>query len=409
MLNRVVITGFGNVCAFGRDWASIKQNLAQQKSAVVYMSEWDIFGEELNTRLGAPIPNYAPPAHWNRKDTRSMGKVAMFGVDAAGEALADAGLLEDERIKDGRMGVAAGSCSGDAKATGEVIDILHGKDSTLNANSYVKMMPHTVAANIAIYYGLKGRLIPTGSACTSASQAIGYSYEAIKFGLIDMMLAGGADELHPSQAFVFDKLYATSCKNDTPTLSPAPFDIARDGLVLGEGGAIFVLESLRSALTRDAKIYAEIVGFGTTCDGTHITRPQSETMRVAMQLALKDAAISPDLIGHVNAHATATRQGDIAESMATHEIFGSQIPVSSYKGYLGHTLGACGALESFISVMMMNEGLFYPNLNLHDIDPQCAPLRYLTQPQEIKTDYVMNNNFAFGGVNTSLIFKKFIN
>ena len=408
MLNRVVITGFGNVCAFGRDWASIKQNLAQQKSAVVYMSEWDIFGEELNTRLGAPIPNYAPPTHWSRKDTRSMGKVAMLGVDAANEALADAGLLEDERIKDGRMGVAAGSCSGDAKATGEVVDILRGKDSTLNANSYVKMMPHTVAANIAIYYGLKGRLIPTGSACTSASQAIGYSYEAIKFGLADMMLAGGADELHPSQAFVFDKLYATSCKNDAPTLSPAPFDIARDGLVLGEGGAIFVLESLESALARGAKIYAEIVGFGTTCDGTHITRPQSETMRIAMQLALKDAAISPDLIGHVNAHATATRQGDIAESMATHEIFGSQMPVSSYKGYLGHTLGACGALESFISVMMMNEGLFYPNLNLRDIDPQCAPLRYLTQPQEIETDYVMNNNFAFGGVNTSLIFKKFI-
>ena len=387
MLNRVVITGFGNVCAFGRDWESIKQNLAQQKSAVVYMSEWDIFGEELNTRLGAPIPNYAPPAHWSRKDTRSMGKVAMFGVDAANEALADAGLLKDERIKDGRMGVAAGSCSGDAKATGEVIDILHGKDSTFNANSYVKMMPHTVAANIAIYYGLKGRLIPTSSACTSASQAIGYSYEAIKFGLADMMLAGGADELHPSQAFVFDKLYATSCKNDTPTLSPAPFDIARDGLVLGEGGAMFVLESLESALARGAKIHAEIVGFGTTCDGTHI---------------------SPDLIGHVNAHATATRQGDVAESMATHEIFGSQTPVSSYKGYLGHTLGACGALESFISVMMMNEGLFYPNLNLRDIDPQCAPLRYLTKPQEIKTDYVMNNNFAFGGVNTSLIFKKFI-
>ena len=238
MLNRVVITGFGNVCAFGRDWASIKQNLAQQKSAVVYMSEWDIFGEELNTRLGAPIQNYAPPAHWSRKDTRSMGKVAMLGVDAANEALADAGLLEDECIKDGRMGVAAGSCSGDAKATGEVVDILRGKDSTLNANSYVKMMPHTVAANIAIHYGLKGRLIPTGSACTSASQAIGYSYEAIKFGLIDMMLAGDADELHPSQAFVFDKLYATSCKNDAPTLSPAPFDISRDGLVLGEGGAI---------------------------------------------------------------------------------------------------------------------------------------------------------------------------
>lgn len=168
-----------------------------------------------------------------------------------------------------------------------------------------------------------------------------------------------------------------------------------------------VLESLQSAKRRGAKIYAEIVGFGSTCDGAHITRPQSATMRAAMELALRGAGIEPNKIGHVNAHATATAQGDIAESIATNEVFGAKAAVSSLKGYLGHTLGACGALESFLSVMMMREGEFFPNLNLRKIDPECAPLDYLTDAREIRTDYVMNNNFAFGGINTSLIFKRF--
>ncbi len=407
MLNRVVITGFGNVCAFGREWSEIKAKFESKHSAVRYMGEWDRFGDELNTRLGAPIDGYEPPASWDRKQLRSLGLVSQYAVEAAGLALEDAGLAGDESIKDGRMGVASGSSTGSTDAVCQAVKLLLGMENTFNANTYIKMMPHTTAANIAIFYGLKGRVIPTSSACTSASHAIGYSYEAIKYGQIDMMLAGGAEELCPSEAFVFDKLFATSCKNSAPELSPAPFDAGRDGLVLGEGGSILVLESLQSAQKRGAKIYAEIVGFGSTCDGAHITRPQSATMRAAMELALRGAGIEPNKIGHVNAHATATAQGDIAESIATNEVFGAKAAVSSLKGYLGHTLGACGALESFLSVMMMREGEFFPNLNLRKIDPECAPLDYLTDAREIRTDYVMNNNFAFGGINTSLIFKRF--
>lgn len=407
MLNRVVVTGFGNVCAFGREWSEIRAKFEAKQNAVKFMSEWDRFGSELNTRLAAPIMGYAPPKEWDRKQLRSLGIVSQYAVEAAGLALKDAGLLDDESIKDGRMGVAAGSSTGSTEAMSQAVTLLLGMESNFNANTYIRMMPHTTAANISIFYGLKGRMIPTSSACTSASHAIGYSYEAIKYGQIDMMLAGGAEELCPSEAFVFDRLFATSCKNDTPNLAPAPFDADRDGLVLGEGGSMLVLESLESAKKRNAKIYAEIVGFGSSCDGTHITRPQSATMKEAMRLALKDANLTPEKIGYINAHATATKQGDIAESIATNELFGEKTAISSLKSYLGHTLGACGALESFLSIMMMKQSRFYPNLNLNSLDCQCANLNYLRDITEIKTEFVMNNNFAFGGVNTSLIFKDF--
>ena len=407
MLNRVVVTGFGNVCAFGREWSEIRAKFETKQNAVKFMSEWDRFGSELNTRLAAPIINYAPPSQWDRKQLRSLGIVSQYAVEAAGLALKDAGLLDDESIKDGRMGVAAGSSTGSTEAMSQAVTLLLGMESNFNANTYIRMMPHTTAANISIFYGLKGRMIPTSSACTSASHAIGYSYEAIKYGQIDMMLAGGAEELCPSEAFVFDRLFATSCKNDAPNLAPAPFDADRDGLVLGEGGSMLVLESLESAKKRNAKIYAEIVGFGSSCDGTHITRPQSATMKEAMRLALKDANLMPEKIGYINAHATATKQGDIAESIATNELFGEKTAISSLKSYLGHTLGACGALESFLSIMMMKQSRFYPNLNLNSLDSQCANLNYLRDITEIKTEFVMNNNFAFGGVNTSLIFRDF--
>jgi len=268
------------------------------------------------------------------------------------------------------------------------------------------MMPHTTAANIALFYSLKGRIIPTSSACTSGSHAIGYAYESIKNGNIDMMLAGGAEELCVSEAYVFDKLYATSVKNHAPNLTPTPFEKDRDGLVLGEGAGFLVLESEESALKRGAKIYAEVVGFGSTCDGTHITRPQSATMKAAMSLALRAAKLEPKSIGYVNAHATATKHGDIAESIATNELFGDGIAISSLKSYLGHTLGACGGLEAIASIMMMREELFFPTINLNVTDPECAKLNYLKEPTPIKTDFVMSNNFAFGGVNTSLIFKR---
>ncbi len=406
MLRRVVVTGIGGISALGRDWSSIKEGLLSYENKVICMPQWQRY-EELNTKLAAPVLNYTPPSHWTRKQLRSMGKVAQMCTEAAEQALADAGLLGDESIKDGRMGVACGSSTGSPPDICHISElVLNGDSSHFNANTYVRIMPHTTAANLSIFFGLKGRVIPTSSACASGNQGIGYAYEAIKYGKVDMMLAGGGEELCVSEAFVFDSLFATSQFNDAAKATPKPYDIHRDGLVIGEGAGILVLEEYEMAKARGAKIYAEIVGFACTSDGTHITRPESATMRRCMEMALEDACLPPSAIGYVNGHGTATEQGDIAETQATAEVFG-YVPISSQKSYLGHTLGACGALESWFSIQMMNEGWFAPTINLKEVDPRCGELDYIAdQIRTIDTEYVMNNNFAFGGVNSSLIFKR---
>jgi 3-oxoacyl-[acyl-carrier-protein] synthase II len=406
-MKRVVVTGMAGITSLGSDWASIEANFNANRSGIRRMDEWDRF-TELNTRLAGPIDDFAVPKHWNRKQLRSMGRVSRLAVGAAEQALLDAGLLGDEIIRDGRMGVSCGSSTGstdEIKAFGNML--LNSVAEGLNANSYVRMMPHTTAANISIFFGLTGRLIPTSSACTSGSQGIGYAYESIKFGRLPLMLAGGAEELCPTEAMVFDALYATSLKNDAPHTSPRPYDRDRDGLVIGEGGGMLVLEELEHALARGAPIHAEIVGFGSNADGAHTTRPEQVTMGRAMQLALEDAGLSPDAIGYVNGHGTATEQGDIAESLATYNLFGARMPISSQKSFLGHTLGACGALESWFSIEMMNRDRYIHTLNLDAVDPRCAELDYLRgESRQMSNEFVMNNNFAFGGVNTSLIFRR---
>lgn len=221
------------------------------------------------------------------------------------------------------------------------------------------------------------------------------------------MVAGGAEELSASEAAVFDTLFATSICNETPDKSPRPFDRDRDGLVIGEGAGTFILEELDHAVARGARIHAELTGFGTNSDGLHVTQPDSDSMQVAMRLALQDAQLDASEIGYISAHGTATEHGDIAESHATAAVFGANIPISAMKSYTGHTLGACGALEAWVTVNMMNEGWFHPTANLENIDSACAQLDYITgDVRKLECEYAMSNNFAFGGINTSLIFKR---
>ncbi|MFC1518467.1 beta-ketoacyl-ACP synthase [Pseudomonadota bacterium] len=410
MSRRVVITGIGGISALGHDWPSIAKRLQEKYNCVVTMDEWNKF-PGLNTRLAAPIIDFEQPKHYSRKKIRSMGRVSIMATRASEIALEDAGLLDDPIIKSGEMGVAYGSSTGSTDPLIGFGDMLKNGDmSGINATSYIRMMAHTTAVNVGVFFGLKGRVHTTSSACTSGSQAIGYAFEAIKFGQQTLMLAGGGEELCPTEAVVFDTLFATSTKNDQPQSTPRPFDSQRDGLVIGEGACTLVLEELQHAQARDAKIYAELVGFGTNSDGLHITQPNADTMEVAIRLALKDAAIDADKIGYINAHGTATERGDIAESHATYSVFGEQVPISSLKSYTGHTLGACGALEAWVSIEMMNAGWFAPSLNLEQVDPECAPLDYIKGDiRHIDTHYVMTNNFAFGGINTSLIFKRWDN
>ena len=405
-MRRVVVTGMGGLCGLGSSWPEILAGLRARRNAIRYMQAWDRY-TDMNTRLAGPI-EFAPPSHWTRKQLRSMGRVSQLAVRAAELAIADAGLSGAPVIASGATGVACGSSTGSTPDIKDFANMVINNDTSgLNANSYVRMMPHTAAANIGIFFGAKGRIIPTSSACTSGSQGIGYAYEAIKFGRQDVMIAGGAEELCPTEAMAFDTLYATSRRNDRPQTTPRPYDRDRDGLVVGEGAAIMILEELEHAQRRGARIHAELVGFASNSDGVHVTKPEESTMRVVMEWALADAGVSPDAIGYVNGHGTATEHGDIAETRATSSLFGTRMPLSSQKSYLGHTLGACGALEAWFSVEMMKAGWFAPTLNLDNIDPRCGELEYITgEGRALHADYVMNNNFAFGGVNTSMVFKR---
>ena len=407
MTKRVVITGMALASPLGSDINTVFENLEKFENCVEYNKDLDQY-QRLNTRLSAKVKGFEIPPTYNRKVTRTMGPLSIMAVRTAEQALEDAGLLGDEIITNGQTGVSYGSSSGSLDAIidfyGMQVDkVVRG----LNSGSYVKMMPHTAPVNISLYLKTTGRLITSSTACTSGSMGIGYAYETIKNGYETVMISGGGEELHATEIAIFDTLYATSLKNDTPKLTPSPFDKNRDGLVLGEGAGTLILEEYEHAKRRGAKIYAEIIGFGTNTDGTHITNPNRETMKTALELALKDANLSPDRIGYVNAHGTATIQGDLAETWATEQVFKRPVPVSSTKSYTGHTLGACGSIEAIISIEMMNRGWFHPTLNLNDIDPECGKLDYIQgQGREIKTDYIMSNNFAFGGINTSLIFKR---
>jgi 3-oxoacyl-[acyl-carrier-protein] synthase II len=404
-MKRVVITGMGGITPLGHDWSQIETRLREGRNAVRKMPEWDFF-DSLNSRLGCPIDDFKLP-DWPRKHLRSMGRVAQLAVAASERALRHAGLHDDPTIGDGRMGVAYGSSGGSVepvRVMGRMLET--GSMQGVTATSYVQMMAHTTAVNVGMFFGLKGRILPTSSACTSGSQAIGYSYETIQQGKQKLMLCGGAEELSGPGVAVFDTLFATSTRNDEASLTPRPFDRTRDGLVVGEGAATLVLEEYEHARARGARMYAEVVGFGCNSDGNHITQPTSETMATAMQIALQDAQLSPEAIGYVSAHGTATDRGDIAESHATANVLGARVPISSMKSYVGHTLGACGALESWWAVEMMRNGWFAPTINLNDPDSACAELDYITGAgRTMGADYVMNNNFAFGGINTSLIFK----
>jgi len=402
----------GGYTPVGNSWEEIEPRLRAGTNGVRHIPDWDIY-DGLNTKLGAPVEDFVQPPHFTRKQTRTMGRVSLMATAATEKALIDAGLLADPVLGGGRTGVAYGSSTGSPDAVTEFGRMLmeHSLDK-VNATSYLRMMGHTAPVNIGVFFGLQGRVITTSSACTSGSQGIGFAYEAIRSGLQDVMLAGGAEELCATEAAVFDTLYATSTMNDEPAATPRPFDRDRDGLVVGEGACTLVLERLDLALARGARIHAEIRGFGTNSDGSHVTQPSRATMRRAMELALESATLEAADIGYVSAHGTATDRGDIAESMATHEVFGARMPISSMKSYMGHTLGACGAIEAWLAIEMMKCGWFAPTVNLEHVDERCADLDYImgsgaNSGRALDVQHVMSNNFAFGGINTSLIFSRY--
>lgn len=405
MARRVVVTGMGVVSPLGNDVETAFARLKTFENCVQTLPELAEY-RGLNTRLGCRTA-FEKPAHWTRKTTRTMGVVSMYALAATEQAVAQAGL-DDATLQNGRTGVAYGSCSGSIPPLLDFYSMLETKEvAGITSGTYIKLMPQTTACNLSVHFKTHGRLVPTGTACTSGSLALGNAAELIRWGVQDVMIAGGGEEFSPTQVAVFDTLYATSLKNDAPRTTPAPYDADRDGLVVGDGAATFILEAYEHARARGAKILAELVGFAETTDGTHVTNPNAETMAFALKAALADAGLDGAAIGYVNGHGTATKAGDAAETAATRAVFGRAVPISSVKSYTGHTLGACGALEAALTVKSLATGWYPPTLNLKQPASDCAELDYLVgEGRQIDAEYAMTNNFAFGGVNTSLVFRR---
>ncbi|MCG8571843.1 MAG: beta-ketoacyl-ACP synthase [Spirochaetes bacterium] len=406
-MRRVVITGIGIISPIGNNPQEIKDSFYQKKSGVVSMKEqWGNF-KGLKSHVAGTAKNINVK-ELDRKVRRSMGNVSIYSTICTKNAIADADLSQ-ELLQSGRLGVAAASTIGSPQAYEDFFYEIFKNNSfeAITSMTFLKIMSHTTAANIAVNFGITGRVFSPASACTSSSQSIGMAYEAIKFGMQDVMIAGGAEELHHTTVGVFDILNVASSKhNETPHLTPAPFDQDRDGMVVGEGAGMVVLEEYEQAKKRGAKIYGEIIGFSSLCDGNHMSTPSKEGMVATMKAALADAQLNHDSVDYVNAHATATDTGDVAESQATIEVFPQQPPISATKSFTGHTLGACGAHELIYSLMMLEDQKIYPTLNLEKLDPRCEGINPITEIQEKPLEVILSNNFAFGGINTSLLLKK---
>lgn len=407
LLRRVVITGVGTVSAFGRGVGSLMDGFLAGRSGVVRVPALaEITG--LRTRVAA-LATGVDPKEIPRKFRRSMSSMSVFATLASQDAAAMAGLGA-EQLGGGRLGVSIGSTTGSPQTLEEFFKDF-GVDHSLErmrSTLFFHIMNHSCAANVAQVLGVTGRILAPAAACSTSCHAVGYAAEMIGLGKQDYMLCGGADEFHPLTSGTFDIMNAASLAfNDSPTSTPRPFDRDRDGIVCGEGSGILLLESLESARGRGAEILAEITGFATNSDPGSIANPDAACIADCMRLALADAALEPGEVDYVNAHATATEQGDIAECAAIAGLFGAQTPTSSLKGHLGHAMAASGALELVACIEMIRRNLLVPTLNLDNVDPLCAGVLHLKGVVARRVNTVIKNNFALGGVNSSILLRRY--
>ncbi|MEN8140736.1 MAG: beta-ketoacyl-[acyl-carrier-protein] synthase family protein [Thermodesulfobacteriota bacterium] len=405
-LNRVAITGRGAISPFGLDVEALVENIWAGRSAVRLMPQWrQIKG--LKSLLAAPVPEFDPKKMLPRSARRTMGPMAIYATLAAREAIKDA-ALSPEQLASGTTGVAIGSSTGSPSAYEDFYSRFLPQMATeqIKSGEFFKMMGHSCAANVAQALGINGEQWAAASACTSAAQSIGLGYLMVQTGRQGAMVCGGADEVHSSVTGVFDLLKAASVQNDDPPHTPRPFDLQRDGVVCGGGSGIVVLENLDQARQRGARIYGEIIGFGNVTDSSHIANPHEESMARAMTGAMREAGLQPGEIDYINAHATGTEQGDRAEAAAIKLAVNGEAPVSSFKGHIGHTLGAAGSLELIILLEMLERQEIVPTLNLQEADPACAVVNLVTEIKKQSLKTVLKNNFALGGVNAALAIRR---
>ena len=405
-MRRVAITGMGIVSPIGNDPETVRDALVAGRSGIRAMPDWACI-DGLRSRVGGVVDGVEPRTI-PRRYRRTMGRVAILGTVAALDAVRDAGL-DSSALASERAGVAMGATLGSPGSLEQVFrefvlaKTIAGQEGTV----FMRVMSHTVAANVAAVLGVRGRLVSPCTACSSSTQAIGAGHELIAEGRQDVMVCGGAEELHSFAAGVFDVLGAASTLyNDAPDRTPRPFDRDRDGLVVGEGAAALVLEDYERARARGARIHAEVLGYASCCGASHMALPSRDGMLQCMREAAHCAGIEPQEIDYINAHATGTEIGDAAEAEATREFAGDSVPVSATKGYTGHTLAACGAIEAIFCLLMMRDGFLAPSRNLDNVADDCKGLAHVQQLVEATPHVVLTSNFAFGGVMASLVFGK---
>lgn len=409
---RVVITGLGTVSALGNDTPTLWQNLLASKCGIDKITLFD--SSMFDTQIAAEVRSFdASKSFPSPKEARRTDRFAQFGVYAGHQALLDSGLDLEKANRD-EIGVFIGSGIGGLHTTEEQHRILLNKGPGRLSPFMIPMLILNMASGLfSMFYKLRGPNVATCSACATANHAIGEAWRTLKMGDASVMFAGGTEATVTSLGIGgFCAMKAMSTRNEEPQRSSRPFDVDRDGFVMGEGAGIVVLEELNHALARDAKIYCEIVGYGNTADANHMTAPapQGEGASRCMRMALRSAGMNPTDIDYINAHGTSTPQGDVCETQAIKTVFGDhayKLAVSSTKGATAHMLGAAGAVEMAICAKAIENNVLPPTINLDNPDPLCD-LDYVPHhAREAKVNAVINNSFGFGGHNASVVAKKF--
>ncbi len=411
MTRRVVITGLGVISPVGKNPAEFFSNLMAGRSGIRRLQT--DFIEQLSIRIGAPVEGFDPSAHFSKMQLSGIERFSQFALVAAEQAIQDA-QLELSEAEYPRAGVCMGSCLGGANTLeeGYVETLLH-KPPRVKPLSVLLSMNNAAASHLSIKYHLQGANMTYATACSSSAIAVGEAYRQIRHGYAEVMLAGGSEAmltLGAMKAWEALRTLAHEDPNDAGT-SCKPFSKNRSGLVLGEGAAVLVLEDAERAVKRGAKIYAELVGYDCSSDSSHITKPDAVGQTRTILNALREAKLQPQDIHYINAHGTATLAGDIEETKAIKQVFGThatRVPVSSTKSMHGHLMGATGAVEFMAAVLALHNQAIPPTISLHEPDPECD-LDYVPNVgrNNVKLDAVMSNSFAFGGSNAVLIAKRF--
>jgi 3-oxoacyl-[acyl-carrier-protein] synthase II len=409
---RVVITGLGSVTPLGNDVPTLWQNLVASQCGIDTITHFD--AAPFETRIAGEVKNFEPgPAFPSPKEARRSDRFAQFGVYAGWQALKDSGL-DLSRVNCDEIGVFIGSGIGGLETTAEQHTVLLQRGPGRLSPFMIPMLILNMASGLfSMFYKLRGPNVATCSACATSTHAIGEAWRTLKMGDAQVMFAGGSEAtVVPIGIGGFCAMKAMSTRNDEPKRASRPFDLERDGFVMGEGASVVVLEELEHAKARGAHIYCELIGYGNTADANHMTAPApfGEGAARCMRMALRNARLNPTDISYINAHGTSTPQGDIAETQAIKTVFGDharQLAVSSTKGATGHMLGAAGATELVICVKAIENNIVPPTINLEKPDPECDLDYVPNKAREMKVDAIVNNSFGFGGHNSSLIARRF--